>query len=67
MQNGYDCYIAFIIAMPGVRQVLPNVDTHPEFGTALEEVKAVGEKVLYLTCDVNPDSLTITECIETRN
>lgn len=67
MQNEYDCYIAFVIAMAGVRQVLPNVDTHPEFGTALEEVKAAGVKVLYLTCDVNPDSLTITECIETRN
>jgi sugar fermentation stimulation protein A len=40
--NGYECYIAFVIAMPGVRQVLPNLTTHPEFGTALEEAKAAG-------------------------
>lgn len=64
VKNGYECYIAFVIAMPGIRQVLPNENTHPEFGTALSEAKAAGVKVLYLICDVKPNSLSIVECIE---
>ena len=50
--------------MPDVRQVLPNVTTHPEFGTALAEAITAGVKVLYMTCDVKPDSVSVTECIE---
>ena len=64
VKNGYECYIAFVIAMPGVRQVLPNMTTHPEFGRALAEATAAGVKVLYMICDVKPDSLSVTECIE---
>lgn len=64
VKKGYECYIAFVIAMPDVRQVLPNVTTHPEFGRALAEATAAGVKVLYMICDVQPDSLSVTECIE---
>lgn len=64
INDGYECYIAFVIAMPGVRQVLPNVTTHPGFATALTEATAAGVKVLYMICDVKPDSLSVTECIE---
>ena len=63
-ENGYECYIAFVIAMPDVRQVLPNMITHPEFGRALAEATAAGVKVLYMICNVKPDSLSVTECIE---
>ena len=62
--EGYDCYIAFVIALPGVKRVLPNMETHPEFGIALEEARKAGVKVLFLTCDVRPDSLTVLECLE---
>lgn len=61
LQQGYECYLAFVIAMPKVRKVLPNMTTHPAFGEALEEAMSAGVKVLYLTCDVKPDSLVITE------
>ena len=64
VNKGYECYIAFVIAMPSVRQVLPNTTTHPEFGKALTEATAAGVKVLYMICDVKPDSLSIVECIE---
>ncbi len=50
--------------MPDVRQVLPNMITHPEFGRALAEATAAGVKVLYMICNVKPDSLSVTECIE---
>lgn len=61
--EGYDCYIAFVIAMEGVDVVYPNVNTHPEFGEALERAKAAGVKVLYLCCDVTPDELVINKVI----
>ena len=64
VNKGYECYIAFVIAMPSVRQVLPNTTTHPEFGKALTEATAAGVKGLYMICDVKPDSLSIVECIE---
>ena len=64
MSDGYECYIAFVIAMPRVRTVLPNISTHPEFGKALEEAKEAGVKVLNLICDVTPDSIKITECVK---
>ena len=64
VKEGYDCYIAFVIAMPGVRQVLPNMTTHPAVGTALAEAGAAGVHILYLLCEVTPDSISITEWIE---
>lgn len=57
--KGYECYIAFVIAMEGVETVHPNVKTHPEFGEALEKAIAAGVKVLYLSCRVEPDELKI--------
>jgi len=58
-KNGYNCFITFVIQIPEVCEVQPNVDTHPEFGTALEEAKKAGVKVLFLTCDIQENQLTI--------
>jgi sugar fermentation stimulation protein A len=58
-QNGYHAILAFVIQMDGVTEVRPNVDTHPEFGTALAEARAAGVEVLFLTCHVEPASLEI--------
>ena len=57
--EGYWCSVAFVIQMPKVTEVRPNIDTHQEFGEALEEAKAAGVRVLFLGCDVRPDSLTV--------
>ena len=59
--EGYWCGVAFVIQLPKVREVRPNIDTHPEFGEALEAAKATGVRVLFLGCDVQPDSLTVDE------
>lgn len=59
VKNGYDCYLAFVIQIPDVKEVLANIETHPEFGTTLEDAKAAGVKVLFLQCDVGEDSLKI--------
>ena len=34
-KKGYHCQAAFVIQMNGIHTVLPNDDTHPEFGQAL--------------------------------
>lgn len=57
--EGYKCFLAFVIQIPGVDHVLPNVETHPEFGQALKEAENSGVEVLYLCCDVKEDELKI--------
>lgn len=58
-QEGYQCYAAFVIQMEGITEVRPNIETHREFGQALEEAENAGVKVLYLGCAVTEDTLKI--------
>ncbi|ETP73001.1 sugar fermentation stimulation protein [Lachnospiraceae bacterium JC7] len=60
-QKGYKAMIAFVIQMEGVSEVRPNIEMHPEFGTAFEEAKTSGVDILFLRCRVEPDSLMISE------
>ena len=59
VEEGYECFIAFVIAMPSVKKVLPNMTTHPEFGETLNAAVKAGVKILHLQCDVKPDELAI--------
>ena len=59
VRDGYIPLLAFVIQMDGVKEVRPNIAIHPGFGTALEEAKAAGMKVLFLPCHVEPDELTV--------
>ena len=56
---GYHAIIAFVIQMDGVREVRPNIQTHPAFGEALEEAKRAGVQVLFLPCHVEADRIEI--------
>lgn len=58
-EEGYDAYLAFVIAMENVDMVYPNIETHVEFGEALGEAVKAGVKVLYLCCRVSPDEFVI--------
>ena len=58
-EAGYEAYLAFVIQMPGVEVVLPNVETHKEFGEALDRAVQAGVKVLYLRCEIEEDALRI--------
>ena len=62
--DGYEAYLAFVIQMPGIETVLPNVETHKEFGEALHRAVEAGVKVLYLQCEIGEDSLRIVGCKE---
>ena len=57
--EGVHALLAFVIQMDRVTQVRPNIQTHPEFGQALEAAGQAGVRILYLPCHVEPDSLTV--------
>ena len=59
--EGYHAILAFVIQMDGVSEVRPNRETDPAFAAALEEAILRGVQVLFLTCHVEPDSLSITK------
>uniref|UniRef100_UPI0025F1036D DNA/RNA nuclease SfsA n=1 Tax=Anaerovibrio sp. TaxID=1872532 RepID=UPI0025F1036D len=58
-KEGINAGIAFVIQMPLVCEVRPNVETHPAFGEALAEAEAAGVKIITVGCDVRPASLII--------
>lgn len=57
--EGYHAALCFVIQMDGITEVRPNNKTHPEFGAQLNEAVAAGVEVMFLTCHVEPDSLTV--------
>lgn len=57
--KGYETYIAFVIQAEGVNMVYPNMETHPEFGEALQNAMNSGVKVLALGCAVKENELFI--------
>lgn len=60
-KSGYHAMLCFVIQMDGVSEVKANVDTHPEFGVALEDAKKAGVEILFLRCHVEPDTLTVVD------
>jgi len=58
-QEGYIAGIAFVIQMPRVKEVRPNIETHPAFGEAWEQAKAAGVRIIFLGCHVEPQSMTL--------
>ena len=59
-EAGYTAILTFVIQMDGVSEVRANTDTHPEFGTALEDARKAGVNIMFLKCHVEQDSLTVT-------
>ena len=60
-EQGYHSILAFVIQMDGVFEVRANVNTHPEFGIALEDAKRAGVEIWFFKCHVEPDILMITD------
>ena len=60
--EGYECYIAYTITMPGISSVKPNVATHPQYGEAIREAMDAGVRILFLECETKPDRLCISRC-----
>jgi len=58
-REDYRCILAFVIQMPTVKEVRPNVETHPAFGVAWQEAVAAGVRLWFLGCEVSEDALTV--------
>jgi len=59
VNDGFECYICFVIQMEGVDVVKPNVSTDKKFADAYNDAINNGVKVLFLTCTVASDELII--------
>ena len=57
---GYQCAVAFVIQMPGITEVRPNITTQPEFGAALDDAVKAGVKILFLPCSIGRDTLSVS-------
>lgn len=62
-KNGFNCSVVFVVQMDGVSEVHPNVDTHPEFKTALDEAKTAGVNIILLLCNVTPSEVSVSRVI----
>ena len=58
-EEGFHCQLAFVIQMNGIRKVLPNHDTQPEFGQALDHATKAGVQIAYYKCYVEADRIEI--------
>ena len=58
-KEGYGCSIDFVIQMNGIRLVLPNDRTQPEFGQALERARKAGVSVNFHCCHVEADRIRL--------
>lgn len=60
-QEGYRVFVLFVIQMEGTRYLVPNYDTHREFGEALSKAAEAGVEVMAWDCVVTPDSMTLKQ------
>ncbi|MBE6105073.1 DNA/RNA nuclease SfsA [Anaerovibrio lipolyticus] len=58
-KEGYWAGIAFVVQMPKVSEVRPNIETHPAFGEAMEQAMAAGVQSIILGCTIKPDSMIV--------
>lgn len=64
VRAGYNAVLAFVIQIPGVKQVFPNAETDPSFARALKEALQAGVEIWYMLCRVEKDGMRITERIK---
>ena len=60
-EDGYEVSLAFVILMEGVNEVLPNIETHPEFGVAIDDAKKAGVNIVFIKCRVYENRLEYIE------
>lgn len=64
VDNGFDAYILFIIQINGVKYLIPNYETHREFGEILHFAKQKGVKILAFDCIVKENEITAHKPVE---
>ncbi len=61
VQEGYEAYLLLVIQMTGIQSFAPNWDTHPAFGSALQEAARAGVQILAYDCQVRPDDIVLDQ------
>ncbi len=61
VQEGYEAYLLLVIQMTGIQSFAPNWDTHPAFGSALQEAARAGVQILAYDCQVRPDEIVLDQ------
>lgn len=65
-ENGYECYLFFVVQMQGVSYFTPNDATQKEFGQALREARQAGVNLLAYDCIVSSEQIFISNFVEIR-
>lgn len=60
-QKGYRCCVLLVIQMKGIHTFMPNWDTQPAFGFALQQAACAGVEIYAMDCNVTPDRLQIDQ------
>lgn len=66
LEQGFSCWLCFVVQMKGVKHLEPNDRTHPAFGDALRHAAEAGVHILAMDCIVTEDSLRIGKNIPVR-
>jgi sugar fermentation stimulation protein A len=61
VQQGYECYVFFVIQAKGIHTFTPNRETDPQFAHALQTAHNAGVHILAYDCLVTPNSMTIDQ------
>ena len=56
---GHGAMILFVVAMHGIKKVMPNKETHAAFADALVDAGRAGVHLRAIDCNVSPDALTV--------
>lgn len=59
VEQGWEAYVFFVIQMKGVKEILPNVETHPKFAKTLWKAKEKGVHLIARDCIVTEDEIKI--------
>ncbi|MFQ7311882.1 MAG: A/G-specific adenine glycosylase [Sellimonas sp.] len=59
VEEGYEAYAFFVIQMKDVDQMMPNVETHPEFADVLCKAREKGVHLAAYDCIVSEDEIRI--------
>lgn len=61
--EGFGAAIFFIVQMDDTKRFMPNWETQPEFGFALQDALAAGVEIRALQCRVRPDEISVSRPI----
>ena len=65
-EEGFECFIFFVVQMKDVKFIAPNDATHPQFGEALRNAAYSGVQVLAYDCHATENSLDICEKVAVK-